>query len=257
MSYKLFFWIVSLIILIFAVFTYNFPVEGAALHSEARTAAASTLWAMVTPQSTTTALPTLTMVPPSSTPTSQPTLTSIPTFSVPMLTLRDATNCRTGPGLAYEISVTYPIGQTLEIVGRYEPGNFWLVESGDSATGNCWLWGEFADVSGSYGTVAAVTPPPMPTPGPLYAPSLQKYYYSCDDINSTLSFQMSWADRAGSEASYRIFRDGSLVAELPAGSTNYAETIIMPASRSAEYSVQAHNATGTASMSVKRLTCDE
>ncbi len=35
-----------------------------------------------------------------------------------MLTLREATNCRTGPGLAYEIIVTYPIGQTLEIVGR-------------------------------------------------------------------------------------------------------------------------------------------
>ncbi len=73
MSYKLLYWIVSLIILIFAVFAYNIPVEGAPLHNEAQTAAASTLLAMVTPQTTATALPTLTVIPPSSTPISQPT----------------------------------------------------------------------------------------------------------------------------------------------------------------------------------------
>jgi hypothetical protein len=54
---------------------------------------------------------------------------------------------------------------------------------------------------------------------------------------------------------YRIFRDGWLVAELPAGSTGYAETIGMPANRSAEYSVQAYNETGSASMQMKKLTC--
>jgi hypothetical protein len=260
MSYKLFSWIVCLIILIFAVFAFNLPAQGAPLYYDgAQTAAASTLLAMITPQNSGTALPTLTVVPPSNTPRSQPasTDTPAPTYSVPMLTLRDATNCRTGPGVAYEIVVTYPIGQSLEILGRHEPGNFWLVKSGDSPTGNCWLWGAYADVSGSTWTVAAVTPPSAPTPGPLYAPSLQKYDYYCDDINGTFSFEMSWADRAGSEAGYHIFRDGWLVAELPAGSTNYAETILMPANRSAEYSVQAYNGTGTASMSVKRLTCEE
>ena len=257
MSHKFFYWIVSLIILIFAVFAYNIPVEGAPLHDEAQTAAVSTLLAMVTPQTTATSLPTLTQLTPSSTPTSQPTQTTPPTYSVPMLTLREATNCRSGPGLAYEIIVTYPINQTLEIAGRYEAGNFWLVRSSESPTGSCWLWGEYADVAGSYWTVAVVTPPPAPSPAPLSAPSLQKYYYSCDDVNGTFSFQLIWADRAGSEAGYRIFRDGSLVAELPAGSTNYAETILMPANRSAEYSVQAYNATDTAGMSMKRLTCDE
>src|SRR5215211_2258466 len=109
MSYKLFYWIVSLIILIFAVFAYNIPVEGAALHNEAKTAAASTLLAMITQQSTATQIPTFTVVAPSSTPTSQATHTSTTAYSVPTLTLRDATNCRTGPGLSYEIVVTYPI----------------------------------------------------------------------------------------------------------------------------------------------------
>jgi hypothetical protein len=180
-----------------------------------------------------------------------------------MLTLRDATNCRSGPGVAYELIVTYPVNQTLEILGRYEPGNFWLVKSGDSPTGSCWLWGEYAAVTGSYSSVASVTPPPAPvesvTPrasGPQ-APSLQDFKYYCDAINNTLTFQVTWKDRAANEAGYRILRDGWQAAELPADSTNYTETILMPANRGAEYSVQAYNATGSASMSVERVTCDE
>lgn len=263
MSYKFFFWIISLIILIFAVFAYNVPVEGASLYVDAQTAGASTLLAMITPQSTGTALPTLTAVPPSSTPTSQPPAPSTPTYSVPMLTLLDATNCRNGPGVSYEIIITYSMGQTLEIIGRHEPGNFWLVTSNDSPTGNCWLWGEYAAVEGSYWTVAAVTPPPTPfapvTPRATrpQAPSLQEFKYYCDRINNTFSFQLTWEDRAGNEAGYRVFRDGSQTADLPVGSTTYAETIPMPESQSAEYSVQAYNATGTESMQVKRVTCDE
>jgi hypothetical protein len=267
MSYKLFYWTVSLIILIFAVFAYNIPAEGAQLHGEAQTAAASTLLAMVTPQTSATPLPALTLVLQSSTPSnipgSQPTHTSTPSYSVPMLTLRDATNCRTGPGLAYEIIVTYPIYQTLEIVGRYDPGNFWLVKSSDSPTGNCWLWGEYADVVGSYWTVAPVTPPPTPiasvTPrasGPQ-APSLGDFRYYCDEINNTFTFQVTWEDWSSNEAGYRIFRDGWQVAELPAGSTTYTEIIPMPVGQSAEYSVQAFNANGAASMSVQRMICSE
>jgi hypothetical protein len=263
MSYKLFYWLIGLMVLIFALAAYNIPAEGAPLHDGAQTAAASTLLALVTPQNTVTALSSPTGVLPSSTPTSHPTDTPAPAYSVPMLTLRDATNCRTGPGLAYEIIVTYPISQTLEILGRYEPGNFWLVKSGESPTGACWLWGEFADVTGSTWAVASVTPPPTPIASPTLRPSapqppsLQAFRYYCNDIDHTFSFEMSWDDRAGNEAGYRIFRDGWLVVELPAGSTAYGETISMPTNRSAEYSVQAYNAVGSAGMSVKKLTCDE
>jgi hypothetical protein len=67
---------------------------------------------------------------------------------------------------------------------------------------------------------------------------------------------MIWEDRAGNEAGYRIFRDGWLIAELPAGTTTYGETMSMPPGRSAEYSVQVFNSVGSANMSVKRVTCD-
>ena len=264
MSHKLLYWIISLILLIVAVFAYNIPAEGAPLHNEAEIAAASTLLAMVTPQSTETALPVSTVVLPSNTPTSQPTIAASPTltYSVPMLTLRDATNCRTGPGVSYEIVVTYPIGQSLEILGRYEPGNFWLVKSSESPNGSCWLWGEYADVSGSTWATAAVTPPSTPiasvTPRPSapQAPSMQDYDYYCDDVDHTFSFQVLWEDRSGNEFGYRILREGSVVAELPAGSTYYFETIPMPESRGAQYSIQAYNEYGSATDLVETVVCE-
>jgi len=262
MSYKLLYWIVSLIILIVALFAYNNPVEGASLYAEAQTAAASTLLAMVTPQSTATALPITTVILASSTPTSVPTIANspTPTYSVPLLTLREATNCRTGPGLAYEILVTYPTGKSLEIAGRLDSEDFWLVKSSESSTGTCWLWGEFAELSGSYWTAAAVipvTPPPTSTAAQLISPSSPIYEYTCDYFNNKLGFTMTWEDRAGNEQGYRILRDGWLAAELPAGSTTYTEIISMPVSEGAQYSVQVYNATGSATVSLeKRVTCN-
>jgi len=258
MSHKLIYWIVSLIILTFAVSARIIRVQGAPLPGKAQATAASTLQTILPPQSTATAPQSLIIVTPSATPTSLPTDTVTPTYSVPMLTIREATNCRTGPGQPYEIIVTYQINQTLEIVGRYDPGNFWLVKSAESPTGTCWLWGEYVDVVGSYWIVSSVTPPPTASlpPPPPQAPPLQNYKYFCDGINNTLSIDIIWKDRADNETGYRVLRDGWQAAELPAGSTTYTETINMPASRSAEYNVQAYNETGSANGSFVKLTCD-
>ena len=121
--------------------------------------------------------------------------------------------------------------------------------------GTCWLWGEYVVVVGSYWIVASVTPPPTATlpPARPQAPSLQNWTFLCNSIDNTLSMNIIWEDRATNEAGYRIVRDGWQAAELPAGSTTYAETISMPVSQSAEYYVQAYNATGSANSSVIKL----
>lgn len=258
MSHKLILWIVGLLILILALSGRIIRAEGAPLPNTAQTSVALTLQAIFTPQNTATAPPSLIIVTPSATPTSLPLDTATPTYSVPILTVREATNCRTGPGQAYQILVTYQVNQTLEIVGRYDLGNFWLVKSAESPTGTCWLWGEYVEATGSYWIVSSVTPPPTATqpPPPPQAPSLQNYEYFCNDINSTLSFSLIWNDIADTESGYRIFRDGWQVIDLSAGSTTYEEIISMPVSRSAEYYVQAYNETGSANSSFVKLTCD-
>ncbi|MGB8984192.1 MAG: SH3 domain-containing protein [Anaerolineales bacterium] len=166
--------------------------------------------------------------------------------ATPALTLREATNCRTGPGTEYDIIVTYQAGAKLEIAGRYEPGNFWLVKSNESPSGACWLWGEYAEATGNYGSVAIVTPPPTPAAGPLLI--VDKWEYSCNA--GTLTFALSWNDRATDEAGYRVFRNDELLVELPANSTTYTDTLDVTAGDSVEYYLQVFGPAGTLNSSV-------
>ncbi len=170
-----------------------------------------------------------------------------------MLTVREATNCRTGPGEAYDIVFTYPAGTKLEIAGRYEPGNFWLVKSDKSQAGVCWMWGEFVDVSGNYLAVSNVTPPPTVVSAPSQLLIVDKWEYSCN--SGTLTFTLNWKDRATDEAGYRIFRNGELLAELPANSTMYTDTFNVSAGESVEYYLQAFGLGWTMNSSVMRTSC--
>ena len=54
---------------------------------------------------------------PRATATTRATPTITPTYSVPMLTLREQTNCRTGPGQSYDLLFAYVKGAKQEIIG--------------------------------------------------------------------------------------------------------------------------------------------
>ena len=232
-----------------------------------QTAAALTFQAILTPSFTPEAFTPIAS-PLLATRTSSPRVTGTPatatvsptilvsqtsTFSVPMLTVRESTNCRTGPGEAYEVLFTYLTGAELEIAGRYDPGNFWLVKSSQSPTGTCWLWGQYVDVTGSLWTVPSVTPPPTSTSAPPRQPGIVKWEFSCS--GSTLTFTVTWADNASNESSYRIFRNGEGLAELPANSTTYTDVYDIPADQNVEYYIQAFAPTGSANSSIMRMRC--
>ncbi len=170
-----------------------------------------------------------------------------------MLTVREATNCRTGPGEVYEIVFTYVAGTKLEIAGRYEPGNFWLVKSAESPSGLCWMWGEYVDVTGNYGSVPGVTPPPTSGSVPSEVLIVDQWEYSCD--NGTLTFSLNWRDRATNEAGYRIFRNNELLAELPPDSTMYTDSFKVSAGQSVEYYLQVVGPDGSLNSSVMRTSC--
>jgi hypothetical protein len=181
--------------------------------------------------------------------------TITPTYSLPILTVREQTNCRTGPGEEYEIIFTNLPDKKLEILGRYDPGNFWLVKSSESPTGNCWLWGEYVDVAGSYWVVGSVTPPPTGTQAPPDAPSIQKWDFSCNTVAGEMEVTILWTDRATDEAGYRVIRDNGVAAELPANSTSFTETILLATGESATYYIEVHDATGSVRSSPIKLTC--
>ena len=246
-------------ILILAILACNMPFEQFPPPNDVQTAAALTLQAIVTPSFTapaatltitTTPSPRITQTAPTA---GSATMTLTPTYSVPMLTVLEATNCRTGPGEEYEIVLTYLTGKELEIVGRYDPGDFWLVKSSESPIGTCWLWGQYVEVSGSTGAVPSVTPPPTSTGAPPRAPIIIEWNFFCEA--GTLNFTVTWRDDATDETGYRIFRNGEAIVELPANSTTHTDLYDVPADQSVEYYVQVYSPTGSANTSIMRMRC--
>ena len=123
----------------------------------------------VTPISIVTATPTLTFTPTLS-PT--PTLTFTPVFTstplIPLITVSVPTNCRVGPGKVYERVGALLVGEVAEAVGRDPTGNYWYIRNPDVSGDFCWLWGEYATLTGNFAVLPMFTPPPTPTPEPAF-----------------------------------------------------------------------------------------
>jgi len=246
--------------LVLAILACNLPNTSQPLtvEQQAGTSIAVTLTAQPSPEAkatstaTTAAIATVTAGS-TATATNASKATVTPTYSTPMLTVLQQTNCREGPGQDYQVVFTYLAKVKLEIIGRYDPTNFWLVKSPDSKSGTCWMWGEYTEASGSYWVVPTVTPPPTATMPPPLAPANRKWDYSCSGGNAT--FNLTWEDKANNETGYRIFRDGEAVAELPANSTSFTETTPLESGENATYYLQVYGPSGTVNTSTITISC--
>ncbi len=243
------------IFLIAVMVACNLPSrEQGPSQSDIQTAAALTVQAALTVPVTASATEPQSIMTNTPSPTATVIAATItPTYSVPMLLVKEQTNCRKGPGQDYEIVFTYLPNKKLMILGRYDPGNFWLVKSDESPTGQCWLWGEYVEVSGSYWVVSSVTPPPTSTKAPPQAPSLQEWNYSCS--GGTMTFTVSWTDRAEGETGYRIYRNGEVIVELPPNSTSYVDISSPAVGESVEYYINVYGPYGTANSPPMKMTC--
>jgi hypothetical protein len=246
------------LILVLAILACNLPgtAQPLTLEQQAGTAIASTLTVQPGPRSEATVAATATAkgiasATAGTTATSAAKATITPTYSTPMLTVLQQTNCREGPGQDYQVVFTYLAKKQLEIIGRYDPTNFWLVKSPDSKSGTCWMWGEYTEASGSYWVVPTVTPPPTATMPPPQAPTILKWDYSCGTDN--LTFTVTWQDKATNEDGYRMFRDGEAVAELPANSTSWTETIPIENGKSVSYYLQVYGPSGKVNSSIIKV----
>jgi len=94
-----------------------------------------------------------------------PTGTPTPAPNIPMVSVSLDTNCRTGPGMAYDYLDGLRVGEKAEVVGKYTavaPG-YWIIKKGAIT---CWLWGQYATVEGDVSGLPEIAPPPSPTPSP-------------------------------------------------------------------------------------------
>jgi len=191
---------------------------------------------------------------PQATNTSGPTPTITPTYSTPMLTLLAPTNCRTGPGKNYEVLFSYVKDVRLEIIGYYPPENYWLVKSSESRTGECWIWGEYAKVTGSYWVVPTLTPPPTATIPLPQAPAV-KWTFNCNYAINQMDISITWDDFATNETGYRVIRNEQVIAELPANTTAYKDTYVFTPGEKVIYQIEVYNITGFTRSAVISVTC--
>lgn len=198
--------------------------------------------------------------PPSMTPsiTLTPTLTLTATLSVPMVSVSEDTNCRSGPGVIYDYLGALTKGEKAEVVGKNTANNYWVIKNPDYA-GTCWLWGRYATVEGDTSRIPEWLVPSTPTPSIPAAPSGLSGTRVCKTILlpaphvEMVKVTLSWTDNANNEEGYHIYRDGTLVATLGPNEETYIENPTGIASGT--YAVEAFNTAGASARKKITLTC--
>lgn len=188
--------------------------------------------------------------------TPQPTLPAVPSLvasatatgvAVPVGTLLQNANCRSGPGTAYPITTSLLQGEEVTLEGRNSESTWWwILLSG----GHCWLSGITVEIEGDAGGLPVIAAPPPPatatnTPAPTPPAAPQNLAITGEVCSaSQYTVTIGWADVAN-ESGYRVYRDGNLIATLGANATGYTDT--PPNYQGHTYGVEAYNAAGTSS----------
>ncbi len=90
--------------------------------------------------------------------------TATVTPSIVQVRVSVATNCRTGPGVAYPEVSGFFVGQVAQVVGRSSNRAYWIIQDPNRQGQLCWLWRRFATVTGNVHTLPTFATPPTPTP---------------------------------------------------------------------------------------------
>lgn len=169
------------------------------------------------------------------------TPTSAPTSGPPTVTVSSVTNCRTGPSAAYDLVMTFDVGMTGEVVAKYTPANYWVINYPGGGDATCWLWGQYATVVGDTSQLSEAVPPLMPptlTPAPTtalppYPP--KNVSVSCSSVNNShkignfflISYQwtvtVTWKDNTNDAGGFYVYKDGSKVATLGTNARSYTD----------------------------------
>ncbi len=116
--------------------------------------------------------------------TSTATLSPTPVFTftpaIPLISVSVPTNCRVGPGRVYDRVGALLVGETAQVYGRSPSGTYWFIQNPDSPGNFCWLWGEYATVTGNFAALPVFTPPPTPTFTPTPLPDIRVSYSGKD-----------------------------------------------------------------------------
>lgn len=189
--------------------------------------------------------------------TATPELTSTP--SVPEVTVSQNTNCRTGPSVQYDNIGALVIGQKGIVVGKNSQTGYWIINN-PGKSGTCWLYPQYATVSGNTANLPEYPVPPTPTPSPTptatYTPTpsapapVTNVTMDMACPNASHSGTLKWEDKSNNEDGFNIYINNALVASIPANSTSYVVAAApggpFPAGIASKFEVEAFNGAGKA-----------
>lgn len=175
------------------------------------------------------------------------TATTKPTVSIHT----DGAKCKSGPGEDFKVIATFGVGTSADLIAKDTADGYWLVKDPTSGS-SCWVLVQDATPAGSFEDLPEVTPQPVAQNVPN-APTRGNWNYSCD--NSSLSTLLGWNAPAGSVNGYRVYREGTQIADLGGGTTSYKETIPFNYGSSINYSVEAYNDAGSSSKLTWSFSC--
>jgi hypothetical protein len=92
---------------------------------------------------------------------------------------------------------------------------------------------------------------------PANTPVWSTYNYACKPAvgGSTMTMNLGWTDRSTSEESYKVYRNGQVIATLEPNSAFYVDVFFVATGRTLSYSVEAFNENWQASTSTIANGC--
>ncbi|MCE7858441.1 MAG: hypothetical protein DYG86_01490 [Chloroflexi bacterium CFX2] len=262
MSKKILTFITS-VFLIAALSACNLPNEDAQVTGTPDVAL--TVTALSAPSNTPSPLPA------SETPAFTSTPEFTPTPSVPQVTVSVNTNCRTGPGTQYDLIGALLVGQAATVVGKNTATGYWIINN-PGKSGTCWLWGQYATVSGNTAGLTEYAIPPTPTPSSTPTPTATATLAPpaavdnltankvCIPINPPPTYQytgtINWEDKSNNETGFNIYMNNALFATVGAHTTSYAiPPLPFPAGTPMKLGVEAYNSAGKSVTKEVTIVC--
>lgn len=103
----------------------------------------------ITPTPTATPAPTTT---PTITLTSRPLPTATP-VELNLKVIKELVNCRSGPGVVFELINELEEGETARVVGRNADSTWWYIRDPGNPGGKCWVSADVSEITGETSTL--------------------------------------------------------------------------------------------------------
>ncbi len=159
------------------------------------------------------------------------------------------TSCREGPGQEFNDIGALAPGQTAEVVGKDTKNNYWIIKLPGDSSKTCWLWGQYATVTGDASQVPDV---PTPTPGGSSAgapkaPTLLDAQVKCTNQgggNFQYKILLKWADNSSNENKFVIYSSNGNVFSTPPNKTSFSFEAVLPSGTNLSATLAAANEKG-------------